>query len=135
MRKMKMRNEFLIYVCMTLCCFFGIWLGIKLVGEQLPSGDFFLLFVLVGAVCGVGLPMLISWSQRRSRKTDMDERTVRMLKNYLLAAFLFVAFLSGLLLLVMAGIGYETIELGMIAAYGAVIIVLMTVGLFVVKRL
>ncbi|PAF21197.1 hypothetical protein CHH49_12290 [Terribacillus saccharophilus] len=134
MRKMKKRYELLIYVFITFCCFIGIWLGTKLIGEQLPSGNYLLLFILVGALCGVGLPMLISWSNRRSRQPDMDERTVRMLKNYLLSAFFLVSFLSGVLLLVLVGIGHETIELGWIAVYGGAIFILMTAGLFVVKR-
>lgn len=135
MRKMKKRYELLVYIFITLCCFIGIWLGTKLIGEQLPSGKYLLLFILVGAVCGVGLPMLISWSKRRSRQPEMDERTVRILKNYLLSAFLLVSFLSGVLLLILVGIGYDTIELGWIAVYGGTIFILMTAGFFVVKRL
>ncbi|MFP7254833.1 hypothetical protein SFC02_11085 [Terribacillus goriensis] len=134
MRKIKMRYEFIIYVFITVCCFVGIWLGTKVSGEQLPSGNYFVLFLLVGAFCGVGLPMLISWSQRKSGEPDMDERTVRMLKNYLLSAFLLVSFLSGVLLLVLVGIGYENIALGWIAVYGGAIFILLTAGLFIVKR-
>lgn len=135
MRKMKKRYELLVYIFITLCCFLGLWLGLKLIGEGLPSGKSLLVLILVGIACGIGLPMLVSWLRDRKRQPEMDERTVRMLKDYLLAATAGVWLLSGILLLVLFGIGYETIELGLIAIYGMGIVFLMTVGLFVVKRL
>ncbi|AIF65568.1 hypothetical protein SAMN04489762_2959 [Terribacillus saccharophilus] len=135
MRKMKKRYELLVYIFITLCCFLGLWLGLKLIGEDLPSGKSLLVLILVGIAGGIGLPMLVSWLRDRKRQPEMDERTVRMLKDYLLAATAGVWLLSGILLLVLFGIGYETVELGLIAVYGIGIVFLMTVGLFVVKRL
>lgn len=135
MAKMKKRYELMVYIFITLCCFLGLGLGLKLIGEDLPSGKALLLFILVGTAGGVGLPMLISWLKDRKDQPEMDERTVKMLKDYLVAATAGVWLLSGILLLVLFGIGYETIELGLIALYGVGIIFLMTVGLIVVKRL
>lgn len=135
MRKMKKRYELLVYIFITLCCFLGLWLGLKLIDEDLPSGKSLLVLILVGIAGGIGLPMLVSWLRDRKRQPEMDERTVRMLKDYLLAATAGVWLLSGILLLVLFGIGYETVELGLIAVYGIGIVFLMTVGLFVVKRL
>lgn len=135
MRKIKKRYELLVYIFITLCCFLGLWLGLKLIGEGLPSGKLLLVLILVGIAGGIGLPMLVSWLKDRKRQPEMDERTVRMLKDYLLAATAGVWLLSGILLLVLFGIGYETVELGLIAIYGMGIVFLMTVGLFVVKRL
>ncbi|MFP7478527.1 hypothetical protein [Terribacillus saccharophilus] len=135
MRKTKKRYELLVYIFITFCCFAGLWLGLKLIGEDLPSGKALLVFILVGTTCGVGLPMLISWLKDRKRQPEMDERTVRMLKDYLLATTAGVWLLSGILLLVLFGMGYETIELGLIGIYGVGIVFLMTAGLFIVKRL
>lgn len=134
MRKMKKRYELLIYVFITLCCFAGLWLGWELAGEQLPSGNGLLFIILAGVIGGIGLPMMLSWFKRKRRDPDMDERTFRMMKDYLLAAFFVISFLSGSLLLVLIGVGCNTIELGWLAVYGGVIAFLMTAGLFVVKR-
>ncbi|WP_366248803.1 hypothetical protein [Terribacillus aidingensis] len=135
MRKMKKRYELLIYVSITCCCFLGCWLGLNLIGEDFPSGKGLLLFILVGMAGGICLPMLISWLKDRRRQPEMDERTVRMLKDYVAAASIGVWLLSGILLLILFGIGYETIELGIVALYGVGIVFLMTAGLFLVKRL
>lgn len=134
MRKMKKRYELLIYVFITLCSFVGLGLGVELAGGQLPLGSDLLFIILAGVIGGIGFPMLLSWFKRKQREPDMDERTFRMMKDYLLGAFLVVSLLSGVLLLVLVGFGYNTVELGMIAVYGGSITILMTAGLFVVKR-
>lgn len=135
MRTGKKRYELLFYTFITLCCFIGLWIGLKLAGGPFPSGTSFIILTLVGVACGIGLPMLISLVRRRKSLPEMDERTVRIIKDYLLMASVGIGFVSGILLLVLVGIGYQTIELGILALYGSIMVLLTAAGLFVVKRL
>lgn len=72
--------------------------------------------------------------KRRGKIPAVDERTLQMMKNYLLLVLSAIFFISAIILLVLFFLGVETIEIGWIFLYLSVWIVLSILGGFVVSK-
>lgn len=80
--------------------------------------------------------LLSIWKEKRNKKIpEVDERTVVVLKNYFVWAFYIVMIASSFILIILYLTDVETIELGMIFAYQALIYILVAIGAFIAKRI
>ena len=80
--------------------------------------------------------LLSIWKEKRNKKIpEVDERTVVVLKNYFVWTFYIVMIASSFILIILYLTDVETIELGMIFAYQALIYILVAIGAFIAKRI
>ena len=135
---MKKRYEILIYVFIIGCVLVGGLLGIYLIGRETGYFDFELAqSVVFGVAIGSVVTFLSSlWHKKRHGKIPKyDERSFELLKGYLLASYYIVMIGSAGLLLVLFFMGVDTIETGAIAAYMAVLVMVIILGALVTNRL
>lgn len=72
--------------------------------------------------------------KRRGKIPAVDERTLQIMKNYLLLVLSAIFFISAIILLVLFFLGVETIEIGWIFVYLSGWIILFLLGGFVVSK-
>lgn len=78
----------------------------------------------------------IKWRIKRKKNIPIaDERTILMMKNYLLIVVYIVFMISAMILIILFLSGVETIEIGWIFVYLSVLIILTMIGGVIVSRL
>ncbi|QVY61849.1 hypothetical protein [Cytobacillus gottheilii] len=90
-----------------------------------------------GTVAGVGLVAAVAKireMKKRDHVPDVDERTWNNMKNFYAAALYFVLIGSMAVVIVLVGLGHETIELGAISLYLLFLFMILAIGSFLVKR-
>lgn len=113
-------------------------LVVYLIGKE--KGDYNLgLFIPIvfGALCGLVINFLHSkWHKKRNGNVpEVDERSLLLMKNYLLIVLYFVLIGSSALLLLLYLMGIHTIETGILIVYMMILYMLIGMGTIVVKRL
>lgn len=96
----------------------------------------------IGTLMGVVIAMVFGavssylLSSRKNNKTipEVDERTVFVMKNYFVWALYFVLIGSALVSVCLYLMDVQTIEIGMLFVYQALLFVLIGAGAFVAKR-
>ena len=91
------------------------------------------IFLNLSMVTGITVAyLLMKWRKNWKDKIPaVDERTIVVMKNYFLYVLYFIFLLSGIILLVLFFQGVQTIEIGAIVAYLAILIVITSVGALV----
>lgn len=100
-------------------------------------GDFSIgmLIAVVGAmIFGAFFSYLLSNRKKSRNIPEVDERRISVMKNYFVWALYFVLIGSGLISLVLYLMDVKTIEMGLLFAYQALLMVLIGIGAFVAKR-
>lgn len=83
----------------------------------------------------LGTIFFMNWrGKRRGNIPPVDERTLLIMKNYLLWVLSLLFFISAIILLVLLFLGIETIEIGWIFLYLSSWITLSILGAFIVTR-
>jgi|SRR5690625_1090649 len=79
--------------------------------------------------------ILTKWrGKRRGKIPAVDERTIQVMKNYLLLVLSAIFFISAIILLVLFFRGVETIEIGWIFVYLSGWILIFLLGGFIVRK-
>lgn len=94
------------------------------------------LFINLSIIIGISVGhFFIKWRIRRNKGVPLaDERTLVLMKNYLLIVVYLVFVMSSIILIALFLMGVETIEIGWIFVYLSGLIVLTLIGGFVVSR-
>ncbi|MCM3764982.1 hypothetical protein [Neobacillus niacini] len=134
---MKTRYQMMIYVFIIGMIIIGGLLGVYLIGKEEGEFSFGLAAaVIVGSFGGFMISFLYSkWRKKRNGNIpEVDERSLLLMKRYLLIVLYVVLIGSGALLLVLYAIGVHTIETGMLIVYMMLLYMLIGIGAVVVKR-
>ncbi len=135
---MKKRSEVMIYVILVAMIIIGGFFGVYLIGRE--EGIFSLelaLAIVGGSVGGLIIRFLYSkWHKKRNGNIpEVDERTLLLMKRYLLIVLYFVLIGSSALLLVLYAMDIRTIQTEMAIVYMTGLFVLIGIGTAIVKRL
>lgn len=128
----------MIYLFVIGMIIVGGLLGVYFIGKEEGEYNFELaLAVIVGSVGGFVIFSLYStWRKKRNGNVpEVDERSLLLIKRYLLIVLYFILIGSGAILLVLYAIGIQTIEVGMLIVYMMILYMLIGIGAVVVKRL
>ncbi|WP_080848859.1 hypothetical protein [Cytobacillus gottheilii] len=90
-----------------------------------------------GAVAGVGLVAAVAKiraMKKRDHVPEVDERTWNNMKNFYAIALYFVLIGSMAVVLVLVGLGHNTIELGAVSLYLLFLFMILAIGSFIVKK-
>ncbi|WP_066306001.1 hypothetical protein [Bacillus sp. FJAT-29814] len=135
---MKTRYQMMIYIFIIGMIIIGGLLGVYLTGKEDGEFSFGLAAaVIVGSLGGFLISFLYSkWRKKRNGNIpELDERSLLLMKRYLLIVLYVVLIGSGALLLVLYAMGVHTIETGMIIVYMMILYMVIGIGAVVVKRI
>lgn len=116
----------------------GGFLGIYLMGKE--TGEYnsdIAIAIAGGTVLGFIIYLLLSlWNKKRNGNIpDVDERSILLMKHYLVSVLYVVLFGSGAVLLILYTIGVRFIETGMLIVYMMGLYMLIGLGAVITKRL
>lgn len=134
---MRKRYEIMIYLFLAAMIITGGLLGVYLIGKDEGEFDFGLASVVIVATIGGFLVQFLFSTWRKRRKgniPEIDERSMVLMKRYLLIVLYFVLIGSGALLLILYAMGVHTIETGMLIVYMMILYLLTGIGALVVKQ-
>jgi uncharacterized membrane protein YfcA len=126
--------QIFVWVFIMLCMMIGGFLGIYIIGEDPIE-------YVIPIIGGLALGSVITLSlykcnkKRNGNVPDVDERTLLLLKRYLMIVLYVVIFGSGAILLVLYSMGVHSIETGMLIVYMMVLYILIGVGAIITKCL
>lgn len=131
---MKKSYEIMAYIFLLIMITIGGLLGLYIAEGEL---DFtYAIAAVIGVVGGGSIPFIFSRILKRKNKVPkFDERSLVIMKRYLLVVLYFVLFGSGALLIALYGMGVHTIETGMLIVYMMVLYILIGIGAVVVKQI
>ena len=141
MKKIKQGYIIIGYAFFSVMTILGGVLGLSLAGKEAGAPIFD--FATSIAICAIG-PIsggiisyfFMKWNKKRNGNIpDIDERSLVIMKRYLLIVLYFVLFVSGALLLLLYGMGVYTIETGMLIVYMMILYILIGIGAIVVKQI
>lgn len=135
---MKKGYEILIYIFIMAMFIVGGLLGVYLIGKEEGAFDFGVATsVIIGSFVGITISFVLAkWrKKRRGNVPEVDERSVLVMKKYLLVVLYVVLVGSGALLIALYGMGVHEIETGMLIVYMMILYIVIGIGAVVVKRL
>lgn len=95
------------------------------------------LLLIAGAmIVGVLISYLLSVrkQKRNGNIPEIDERTIFVMKNYFMWAFYFIFIGTGLITFMLYLMDVETVEVGMLFVYQMIIIIVVSIGAGVAKK-
>lgn len=128
----------MIYIFWVGMIIIGGLLGVYLIGKEEGEFSFELAgSVIIGSLGGVLITFLYAkWRKKRNGNVpEVDERSLFLMKRYLLIILYFVLVGSGAILIVLYAMGVQTVETGMLIVYMMILYILIGIGAVVVKRL
>lgn len=134
---MKKGYEIMIYTFLVGMIMIGGLLGVYLIGKEQGEFSFELAgSVIIGSVGGFLIIFLYAqWRKKRNGNVpEVDERSLFLMKRYLLIVLYLILIGSGAILLVLYAMGVHTIETGMLIVYMMILYILIGIGAVVVKR-
>ncbi|WP_332634880.1 hypothetical protein [Halalkalibacter flavus] len=136
---MKNRTLFiLVMIFIVGCILFGGFLGIYIIGDETGGYNYDLAIpMIVGTLSGILLYVLFSkWSKRRNGNVpDFDERSIILMKRYLMIVLYVLLIGSGATLLILYSMGVYLIETGMLIVCLMTFYIIIGVGAFITKQL
>lgn len=135
---MKKSYKIMIYIFWVGMIIIGGLLGVYLIGKEEGEFSFELAgSVIIGSLGGVLITFLYAkWRKKRNGNVpEVDERSLFLMKRYLLIILYFVLVGSGAILIVLYAMGVQTVETGMLIVYMMILYILIGIGAVVVKRL
>lgn len=122
------------WAVITICIIFGGSLGLYIFGED-PSK--YAIEIIGGTILGTVITLLLGkWNKKRNGNIpDIDERTLILMKRYLMIVLYFVLFGSAAILLILYSMGVHTIETGMLIVYLGGLYILIGFGAIITKHL
>ncbi|MFA9560430.1 hypothetical protein ACERII_24315 [Evansella sp. AB-rgal1] len=134
---MEKRYKITIYTFLLGMIIIGGLIGVYLIGKEEGEYSFHLaVAVIVGSLGGFIINLLYSnWRKKRNGNVpEVDERSLLLMKRYLLIVLYFVLIGSGAFLIVLYALGVQTIETGMLIVYMMILYMIVGIGGVVVKR-
>ncbi|WP_440211722.1 hypothetical protein [Cytobacillus praedii] len=116
----------------------GGLLAIYLIGKETGVYDYELLFpITLGTVGGFLIFLAISKlkQKRNGNVPDFDERSVLLIKKYLMISLYVILFGSGAAVIIVYAMGIKYIETGILMIYLFSLYIILGLGTLVVKRL
>jgi hypothetical protein len=132
------RLQIISWIVIIGCMLIGGLLAIYLIGKETGVYDFELLFpITLGTVGGFLIFLAISKlkQKRNGNVPDFDERSVSLIKKYLMISLYFILFGSGAALIIVYAMGIKYIETGILMIYLFSLYIILGLGTLVVKRL
>jgi len=103
-------------------------------GDSASFFDYVWLNIVILGTFGL-TTFLTKWREKRRGKVPaVDERTIQVMKNYLLLVLSAIFLISAIILLGLFFLGVETIEIGWIFVYLSGWIILFLLGGFIVRK-
>jgi uncharacterized membrane protein YfcA len=126
--------QIFVWVFIMLCMMIGGFLGIYIIGEDPIE---YVMPIIGGLALGSVITLILyKWNKKRNGNVpDVDERTLLLLKRYLMIVLYVVLLGSGAILLVLYSMGVHSIETGMLIVYMMVLYILIGVGAIITKCL
>lgn len=130
----KKRLLIVVWVFIMLCMMIGGFLGMYIAGKNPIK---FVMPIIGGQLLGIVITLIFyKWNKKRKGNIpDVDERTMLLLKRYLMIVLYVVLIGSGAILMVLYSIGVHSIETGMLIVYLMVLYILIGVGAIITKCL
>lgn len=122
------------WVFIVLCMIIGGFLGMYIFGEDPIE---YVMPIIGGLALGSVITLILyKWNKKRNVNVpDVDERTLLLLKRYLVIVLYVVLLGSGAILLVLYSMGVYSIETGMLIVYMMILYILIGVGTVITKWL
>ncbi|WP_449620057.1 hypothetical protein [Robertmurraya sp. Marseille-Q9965] len=120
------------------CIWIGGYLGIHIIGKETGEYNYDLAIpMVVGSILGIIIYLFFSmrYKKRNGNVPEFDERSVILMKRYLLIVLYVVLFGSGAALIILYSMGVHLIETGMLIVCLMVLYIMIGLGAFVTKRL
>ncbi|MBU3217250.1 hypothetical protein LL033_25100 (plasmid) [Clostridium estertheticum] len=129
-KKLQIFGWVFIMFCMMIGGFWGIYIG----GNDPIE---YVMPIIGGLALGSVVTLILyKWNKKRNGNVpDVDERTLLLLRRYLMIVLYGVLFGSGAILLVLYSMGVHSIETGMLIVYMMVLYILIGVGAIITKCL
>ncbi|MBU3176888.1 hypothetical protein KPL47_10945 [Clostridium estertheticum] len=129
-KKLQIFSWVFIILCMMIGGFWGMYIG----GNDPIE---YVMPIIGGLALGSVITLILyKWNKKRKGNIpDVDERTLLLLKRYLMIVLYVVLLGSGAILLVLYSMGVHSIETGMLIVYMMVIYILIGVGAIITKCL
>ncbi|ART74761.1 hypothetical protein B4U37_01205 [Sutcliffiella horikoshii] len=128
----------LAFVVILICMQIGGALGIYIIGREEGVFDYSLLLSMFqGTLGGLILVLLIMFfrKKRKPKLPEFDERSMLLMKRYFLGALYVVFIGSAAIVVTLALLGVETVEVGMLAVYLSILFIAVGMGALVTARL
>lgn len=136
--KNKKKWFWLIWGVILICMQIGGALGIYIIGREEGNFDYSLLLSMFGGTLG-GLVLVLLFmylhKKRKRKLPEFDERSMLLMKRYFLGALYFVFIGSAAIVVTLAFLGVETVEVGMLAVYLSILFIIVGMGALVTARL
>ena len=132
------RLQIISWIVIIGCMLIGGVLGIYLIGKETGVYDYELLFpITLGTVGGFLMFLAISKlkQKRNGNVPDFDERSLSLIKKYLMISLYAILFGSGAALIIVYAMGIKYIETGILIIYLFSLYIILGLGTLVVKRL
>ena len=122
------------WVFIMLCMMIGGFWGMYIAGEDPIE---YVMPIIGGLALGNIITLILyKWNKKRKGNVpDVDERTLLLLKRYLMIVLYVVLLGSGAILLILYSMGVHSIETGMLIVYMMVLYILIGVGAVITKWL
>ncbi|WP_404447151.1 hypothetical protein LG307_01310 [Sutcliffiella horikoshii] len=136
--KNKKKWFWLTFGVILICMQTGGALGIYIIGREEGVFDYSLLLSMFqGTLGGLVLVLLIMFfrKKRKPKLPEFDERSMLLMKRYFLGALYVVFIGSGAIVVTLALLGVETVEVGMLAVYLSILFIVVGMGALVTARL
>ncbi|WP_404469342.1 hypothetical protein [Sutcliffiella horikoshii] len=128
----------LAFVVILICMQIGGAFGIYIIGREEGVFDYSLLLSMFqGTLGGLVLVLLIMFfrKKRKPKLPEFDERSMLLMKRYFLGALYVVFIGSAAIVVTLALLGVETVEVGMLAVYLSILFIVVGMGALVTARL
>ena len=128
----KKKLQIVAYVFLILCMMIGGFLGLYIAGEDPIK---YVTPIIGGLGFGIIITLILTkrTKKRKGNVPDVDERTLLLLKRYLMIVLYIVLLGSGAILLILYSMGVHSIETGMLIVYLMVLYILIIVGAIITK--
>lgn len=120
------------------CMIIGGFLGVYIIGKETGEYNYEIaIAIIVGTILGPFIYLLFSrWNKKRNGNIpDVDERSVLLMKSYLMVVLYAVLFGSGAILLILYSMGVHFIETGWLIVYMMGLYMLIGLGAIITKQL
>ncbi|MFC4388947.1 hypothetical protein ACFOZ1_14180 [Gracilibacillus marinus] len=134
---MKRRYEIMIPIFLVGMIIIGGLFGVYLIGKEEGEFSFDLAGSVIAGTIGGFLITLLYAKWRKKRKGNVptvDERSLLIMKKYLLIVLYFVLVGSGAILIVLYAMGIQTIETEILIVYMMILYMIIGLGAIIVKR-
>ena len=128
--------EILSFIFIIVCFIVGGFLGLSLLPKDTIKPIHYI-SIIVGVALGPTIYLILSTLNKKKNRNipSVDERTLIIIKRYLLIVLYIVLFGSGAILIVLYSMGIYYIEIAMLIVYLMVLYILIGLGFIVTKYL